>query len=59
MGFVAFERAMKIRAKTIPADRIQKNRLIMADIIKIAIEDKWFKYEELSGPRHVATYRAR
>lgn len=59
MGFVALERAMRIRAEQISAVRITKKRINMTDIIKIAIEDNWFRYEDLVDPRHVATNRAR
>lgn len=59
LGYIAFEKAMRLRAETDAPDLMAKKHVDWWKIVKRAVQDGWFRYEGLSGPRRVATYRAR
>jgi hypothetical protein len=58
LGYIAFEKAMRLRAATDAPDLMAKRHISWWAIVNRAVEDRWFRYDELSGPRRIATFRA-
>lgn len=58
VGFIAFERAMRIKASIDAPDLMQKRHVGWMNIVARAVRDGWFRYDELEGPRRIARYRA-
>lgn len=58
VGYIAFEKAMRIKASIDASDLMRKRYVRWMDIVARAVRDGWFRYDELEGPQRIARYRA-